>query len=76
MLLTGMAVDTNEIVHDKIPILGDIPFIGRFFQSRYTKATKSNLLVFATCRLVKADGTPLYPSSQSPHGEFDFGRNY
>ena len=76
VLLTGMAVDTNEIVHDKIPILGDIPFIGRFFQSRYTKATKSNLLVFATCRLVKADGTPLYPSSQSPHGEFDFGRNY
>ena len=76
VLLTGMAVDTNEIVHDKIPILGDIPFLGRFFQSRYTKATKSNLLVFATCRLVKPDGTPLYPNSVRSHGEFDFGRNY
>ncbi|MBQ7395626.1 MAG: hypothetical protein IJW08_03700 [Lentisphaeria bacterium] len=76
VLLTGMAIDTNEVVHDKIPILGDIPFIGRFFQSRYTKATKSNLLVFATCRLVKPDGTPLYPNSIRPHGEFDFGRNY
>ena len=76
VLLTGMAVDTNDIVHDKIPILGDIPFIGRFFQSRYTKATKSNLLVFATCRLVKPDGTPLYPNSVRSHGEFDFGRNY
>ena len=76
VLLTGMAVDTNEMVHDKIPILGDIPFIGRFFQSRYTKATKSNLLVFATCRLVKPDGTPLYPNSVRSHGEFDFGRNY
>ena len=76
VLLTGMAVDTNEIVHDKVPILGDIPFLGRFFQSRYTKATKSNLLVFATCRLVKPDGTPLYPNSVVSHGEFDFGRNY
>lgn len=76
VLLTGMAIDTNDVVHDKIPILGDIPFIGRFFQSRYTKATKSNLLIFATCRLVKPDGTPLYPISMSPHGEFDFGRNY
>ena len=76
VLLTGMAVDTNEIIHDKIPILGDIPFLGRFFQSRYTKATKSNLLVFATCRLVKPDGTPLYPNSVRSHGQFDFGRNY
>ena len=76
VLLTGMSVDTNEVVHDKVPILGDIPFFGRFFQSRYTKATKSNLLVFATCRLVKPDGTPLYPNSIRSHGEFDFGRNY
>ena len=76
VLVTGMAIDTNDVVHDKVPILGDIPFIGRFFQSRYTKATKSNMLVFATCRLVKPDGTPLYPNSIVPHGEFDFGRNH
>ena len=76
VLVTGMAIDTNDIVHDKVPILGDIPFIGRFFQSKYTKASKNNLLVFATCRLVKPDGTPFYPGSVVPHGEFDFGRNY
>ena len=36
----------------------------------------ANLLVFATCRLVKPDGTPLYPNSVRSHGQFDFGRNY
>ena len=76
VLVTGMAIDTNDVVHDKVPILGDIPFLGRFFQSKYTKATKSNLLVFATCRLVKPDGTPFYPNSIVPHGEFEFGRNH
>ena len=75
-LAGGITIDTNDIVHDKVPILGDIPFIGRFFQSKYTKATKSNLLIFVTCRLVKPDGTPLYPNSIVEHGTFDFGRSY
>ena len=49
---------------DKIPILGDIPFIGRLFKSKGSKTVKRNMLVFVTFRLVKPDGTPTHPRYQ------------
>ena len=61
VIVGGIVSDTTSTINDKIPILGDIPFIGRFFQSKGTQSSKRNLLVFMTCRLVKPDGTPLYP---------------
>jgi type II secretory pathway component GspD/PulD (secretin) len=61
-------MDTTERLNDKIPILGDLPLIGRLFQSKYTKAEKRNLLIFVTCRLVKANGTAFYPSHTRTNG--------
>ena len=70
----GIVSDETNSINDKIPILGDIPFIGRFFQSKGTSATKRNLLVFVTCRLVKPDGTPLNPDPrQQREGTFTKG---
>ena len=55
----GVVADETSSVNDKIPILGDIPFIGRLFKSKGQKSSKRNLLVFVTFRLVKPDGTPV-----------------
>ena len=55
----GIVSDHTTTINDKIPILGDIPFIGRLFQSKGSKSTKRNLLVFVTFRLVKPDGSPV-----------------
>jgi type II secretory pathway component GspD/PulD (secretin) len=41
---------------DKIPVLGDIPFIGRLFRSHSEQTSKRNLLIFVTTRLVDGDG--------------------
>ena len=60
----GVVADDTSSVNDKIPILGDIPFIGRLFQSKGSKSSKRNLLVFVTFRLVKPDGTPVDPRYQ------------
>lgn len=60
----GVVADETSSINDKIPILGDIPFIGRLFQSKGSKSTKRNLLVFVTFRLVKPDGTPVEPRYQ------------
>ena len=76
VVLGGVASDVTEVVYDKIPVLGDLPFIGRLFQSRYTNAEKRNLLVFLTCKLVKPDGTPFYPQEERNRGVPNFGQNY
>ena len=44
---------------DKIPILADIPFIGRLFQSKGRGSEKVSLLIFLNNRLIKPDGSPV-----------------
>jgi len=75
IVLGGVTTDTTESIHDKIPILGDIPFVGRFFRSEYTKAVKSNLLIFMTCRMVKPDGSAKYEAQKRNFGLPEFSRN-
>ena len=70
----GVNKDDTTIVSDKIPILGDLPFIGRFFQSKYSKSSKANLLVFITARLVKPDGSAFFPERKFARGVPGFGR--
>ena len=60
IVLGGVISDQVDSVTDKVPVLGDVPFFGRFFQSQYQTKTKKNLLIFLTCRLVNPDGTPLH----------------
>ena len=47
------------MVDDKYPILGDLPLIGRLFQTKGRNAQKYNLLIFLSCRIVNPDGSPL-----------------
>ena len=68
------AKDTTQTINDKIPILGDIPVIGRFVRSKYTKSEKTNLLIFMTCRLVKPDGTAFFPNEEVDRGLPKFSR--
>ncbi|MFQ6041476.1 MAG: secretin N-terminal domain-containing protein [Candidatus Poribacteria bacterium] len=46
--------DKTETVH-KTPILGDIPFVGRLFQRRDTRAEMTELMVFITPHVVYTD---------------------
>ena len=52
----GMITEVRTDVEDKIPLLGDIPIIGRLFRSRYESSEKKNLLIFVTARLVDPSG--------------------
>lgn len=74
IVLGGVGKDDTTTVNDKIPILGDIPVIGRLFQSKYSNASKNNLLIFLTGRLVKPDGSAYNPAKQIQRGLPNFGR--
>jgi type II secretory pathway component GspD/PulD (secretin)/tetratricopeptide (TPR) repeat protein len=63
IVLGGIISDVITERYDKVPILGELPLIGRLFQSRATQATKTNLLIFLTCRLIKPDGSLLNPDT-------------
>ncbi|MBO4304503.1 MAG: hypothetical protein J6A21_07955 [Lentisphaeria bacterium] len=58
IVIGGMVTDESSVFADKYPILGDIPLIGRLFQSKGRNTYKSNLLIFITCRMVLPDGSP------------------
>ena len=58
---------TREVqkVNDKVPVLGDIPFIGRAFRSKGESTQKRNLLIFVTANLVSPGGSPKKQQLQS-----------
>lgn len=55
----GLMREDVQMVEDKVPILGDIPFVGRLFQSQAQNRIKSNLIVFVTAQIIDATGRPL-----------------
>lgn len=63
IVLGGIIKDTVVSINDSIPVLGDIPLVGRFFQSQGSSSEKTNLLIFLTCRLVKPDGSAYFPDT-------------
>jgi general secretion pathway protein D len=55
----GLMREDVQNVEDKVPILGDIPIIGRLFQTRGENRIKSNLIIFVTAQIIDATGRPL-----------------
>ncbi len=51
-VLGGLIREDTQEVHDKVPVLGDLPLVGRLFQSKVNERTKKNLLIFVTAKLI------------------------
>lgn len=60
VVMGGLMRERLISYHDKIPLLGDIPVLGRLFRSEGTKSRKENLLIFVTARLVDPAGKPIH----------------
>jgi general secretion pathway protein D len=56
IVMGGLITEQRKAMDDKVPFLGDLPFIGRLFRSHAEQTTKRNLLVFVTTRLVDTRG--------------------
>ncbi|MDQ6622916.1 MAG: hypothetical protein M3Y86_05460 [Verrucomicrobiota bacterium] len=48
LAIGGLLQDETTKARTKVPVLGDIPIVGYFFQERLNARTKRNLLVFVT----------------------------
>ncbi|MGF1677927.1 MAG: hypothetical protein ACFCUX_01905 [Candidatus Methylacidiphilales bacterium] len=60
VVMAGFIRDDEQEVNDKVPLLGDLPWVGRAFRSKSTQSVKRNLAVFITARMVNPDGTPKF----------------
>jgi general secretion pathway protein D len=61
VVLGGLIREDLDTETDKVPILGDIPLIGRLFQAKATQSTKRNLIIFVTANIYQNDGELLNP---------------
>jgi general secretion pathway protein D len=61
----GLISDSVQMVDDKVPMLGDIPMLGRFFRSEASQKIKSNLVIFCTLRIINTDGTLVFPDDDT-----------
>jgi general secretion pathway protein D len=58
LVMGGLTRDEVKTVSDKVPLLGDIPGLGRLFRSEGETRQKRNLLIFVTANLVSPGGSP------------------
>jgi general secretion pathway protein D len=56
VVMGGMITEVRSSSDDKVPLLGDIPYLGRLFHSKAEHSEKRNLLIFVTARLVDPAG--------------------
>jgi type II secretory pathway component GspD/PulD (secretin) len=53
LVMGGMVSDNPQSSTTKVPLLGDIPYLGYAFRSETKSVTKDNLLIFITPTIVK-----------------------
>lgn len=56
IVLGGMLTEGHFKYEDKVPVLGDIPLIGRFFQSQSETRVKNALIIFVKVELLDPAG--------------------
>jgi general secretion pathway protein D len=64
----GLIREDVQDVEDKVPILGDIPIVGRLFQTKAEDHFKRNLMIFVTANLIDPSGQRILQKNKQPGG--------
>jgi general secretion pathway protein D len=56
VVLGGVMMEKSQTIKDKVPVVGDLPLIGRTFQSRVQFTEKKNVIFFVTVRVIDPGG--------------------
>ena len=52
----GLIREDVQTIEDKVPIFGDIPYVGRLFRTKADQFFKKNLMMFVTVNLIDPSG--------------------
>jgi len=62
----GLHGEAVTSVNDKVPMLGDLPLVGRAFRSSRHESAKQAMLIFITVKLVDPGGNPINAPPDDP----------
>jgi general secretion pathway protein D len=66
VVLGGLVDSTLSTEKDIVPVLGDVPILGRLFQSDQKTETKRNLMIFVTATLIDPAGNRVHSDDELP----------
>jgi len=69
LVLGGLITDHVSKVKDQLPVLGDLPFIGRLFRSESNISTKDNLVIFVTPTIIDPAGNRVHNDEDLPFAQ-------
>ena len=58
VVMGGLIKEIRKEIHDKVPILGELPLVGRIFQSNGISVEKRALIIFVNVELTDPAGKP------------------
>ena len=66
VVLGGLISDEVTKIKDKVPIIGDLPFVGKFFRSESSQTRKKNLIIFVTPTIIDPAGNRAHRDEDLP----------
>jgi type II secretory pathway component GspD/PulD (secretin) len=67
VVLGGLIAERVKKVREKVPVLGDIPFVGRLFRSEASDSQKANLVIFVTPTIIDPAGNRIHSPDNLPY---------
>jgi type II secretory pathway component GspD/PulD (secretin) len=67
VVLGGLISENVRKSREKVPVLGDIPFVGRLFRSEAADSTKKNLVIFVTPTIIDPAGNRVHSPDNLPY---------
>lgn len=61
VVLGGLVSEQATVIDDRVPLIGDLPLVGRLFQSKVKHKRTKNLLLFVTVKVVDPSGSRVNP---------------
>jgi general secretion pathway protein D len=69
VVIGGLVSSSVTSTKDEVPVLGDIPIVGRLFQSQSKNTTKKNLMIFVTATIVDPAGNRVHSDDELPFAQ-------
>lgn len=69
VVLGGLIQDEVMETKDQVPLIGDVPIIGRLFQSQTKNDVKRNLMIFVTATMIDPAGNRVHSDDELPFAQ-------